>query len=190
MAVQVMKAPPTVMARHSGPPRRSYSSLAAQTRGAYRRDHALPKTVRPTLIVTARSLDWTAIERRRAEGVAVSLVPDIRWGRCDIKTTGLLANVLAKTEARKTSAYEAWLVDENGMITEGASTNAWIVTADNVLVTRDLKSNILAGVTRAAVLRALKGQGSNVRIEERAFSKDEAFAASEAFITSATGGVI
>jgi len=160
------------------------------TRGAYRRDHALPKAVRPTLIVTARSLDWTAIERRRAEGVAVSLVPDIRWGRCDIKTTGLLANVLAKTEARKMSAYEAWLVDENGMITEGASTNAWIVTADNVLVTRDLKSNILAGVTRAAVLRALKGQGSNIRIEERAFSKDEAFAASEAFITSATGGVI
>jgi D-alanine transaminase len=160
------------------------------TRGAHRRDHAFPKAERPTLIITARTLDWAAIEKRRAEGVTVALVPDIRWGRCDIKTTGLLPNAMAKTEARKKSAYEAWLVDENGMITEGASTNAWIVTKDNVLVTRDLKSNILAGVTRGAIMRALKEEGSNIRIEERAFSAAEAFAASEAFISSATGGVI
>jgi D-alanine transaminase len=160
------------------------------TRGAYRRDHALPKSGRPTMIVTARALDWAAIEKRRAEGVAVALLPDIRWGRCDIKTTGLLPNALAKTEARRKGAYEAWLVDENGMVTEGASTNAWIITKDNVLVTRDLKSNILAGVTRGAILRALKEEGSNFRIEERAFSAAEAFAASEAFISSATGGVL
>ena len=75
--------------------------------------------------------------------------PDIRWGRCDIKTTGLLPTVLAKTEARKAGAYEAWLVDEEGLVTEGASTNAWIVTEDDVVVTRAAQANnLLPGVTR------------------------------------------
>jgi D-alanine transaminase len=160
------------------------------TRGAHRRDHALPEKIRPTLILTARALDWSVIEKRRENGVAVMLLPDIRWSRCDIKTTGLLPNALAKTEAKKGGAFEAWLVDKDGLIAEGASTNAWIVTADNVLVTRDLKSNILAGVTRGGVLRALNEEGSNIRIEERGFSKEEAYAASEAFLTSASGGVI
>lgn len=159
------------------------------TRGAYRRDHAIPDKVRPSLIITARSLDPKTYDKRRADGIAVVTLKDIRWGRCDIKTTGLLPNVLAKTEARKAGAYEAWFVDAQGFITEGSSTNAWIITKNDVLVTRDLKSNILAGVTRKGVLAALSHHGINA-IEERAFTLKEAADASEAFITSASGGVI
>lgn len=159
------------------------------TRGAHRRDHMIPDVKRPSLIVTARTIDPQTYEKKRAEGIAVVTVPDIRWGRCDIKTTGLLPNVLAKTKARQAGAYEAWLVDAKGCITEGASTNAWIVTKDNVLVTRDLASNILAGVTRAGVFAALAREGINA-VEERAFTLAEAHAAREAFISSASGGVL
>ena len=158
------------------------------TRGAHRRDHPIPNQARPTLIMTARNLSAAAIEKRRVEGVGVVTLPDIRWGRCDIKTTGLLANVLAKTEARRAGAFEAWFVDRDGFITEGSSTNAWIVTAAGNLVTRDLGSNILAGVTRATILRALAKEG--MIIEERAFSLEEAKTAREAFFTSATGNVV
>jgi D-alanine transaminase len=159
------------------------------TRGAYRREHMIPDAKRPSLIVTARAIDPQSYEKRRAEGIAVASVPDIRWGRCDIKTTGLLPNVLAKTKARQAGAYEAWLVDAKGCITEGSSTNAWIVSKDDVLVTRDLASNILAGVTRAGVFAALSRAGINA-VEERAFTLAEAHAAREAFISSASGGVL
>jgi D-alanine transaminase len=159
------------------------------TRGAYRRDHAIPQTVRPSLMITARSLDPKTYDKRRVDGISVITVKENRWGRCDIKTTGLLPNVLAKTEARKAGAYEAWFVDPQGFVTEGSSTNAWIVTRKDVLVTRDLKANILAGVTRKGVLAALSHHGINA-IEERAFTLKEATEASEAFITSASGGVI
>jgi D-alanine transaminase len=159
------------------------------TRGAYRRDHAIPEQAKPSLIITARSLDPATYDKRRAEGIAVVTAKDIRWGRCDIKTTGLLPNVLAKTQARKGGAYEAWLIDDKGFVTEGASTNAWIVTSKDVLVTRELTANILAGVTRRGVLAALSRHGINA-IEERAFTLAEAKDAREAFITSASGGVI
>jgi D-alanine transaminase len=159
------------------------------TRGAYRRDHVVPGSPRLSLIMTARTFDVAAVERRRAEGVAVLTLPDLRWGRCDIKTTGLLANVLAKTEARKRGAFEAWLVDSDFMITEGTSTNAWIVTGEGVLVTRHLSHSILAGVTRAGVLASLASE-TGIRVEERPFSVDEALSAQEAFVTSASGGVI
>lgn len=158
------------------------------TRGTHRRDHPIPDAGRPTLIMTARNLSASAIAKRQAEGVGVVTLPDIRWGRCDIKTTGLLANVLAKTEARRAGAYEAWLVDRDGFVTEGSSTNAWIVTADGNLVTRDLGSNILAGVTRATIMRGLKRDG--LAVEERAFTLEEARGAREAFFTSATGNVM
>src|SRR5882672_1780892 len=159
------------------------------TRGAHRRDHPFPKSYRSTLIMTARSVNMAAVEKRRTEGTAVVTLPDIRWGRCDIKVTGLLPNVMAKTEARKRGAFEAWLVDRDGFITEGSSTNAWIVTGEGVLVTRKLSKNILAGVTRLGVLAALAREGFNA-IEERAFTVEEAYAAREAFMTSASGGVI
>ena len=159
------------------------------TRGAHRRDHPMPAAHMSTLIMTARPLNVASIEKRRAEGVAVITLPDIRWGRCDIKSTALLPNIMAKTEARKLGAFEAWLVDRDGLVTEGASTNAWIVTQEGVLVTRGLSPNILAGVTRLAVLNVLSGERINT-IEERAFTVEEAYAAREAFVTSASGGVI
>jgi D-alanine transaminase len=159
------------------------------TRGAHRRDHPMPGAHRSTLIMTARSINVGAVEKRRADGVAIVTLEDMRWGRCDIKTTGLLANVMAKTKARESGAFEAWFVDRDGLVTEGASTNAWIVTEEGVLVTRNLSHNILAGVTRLNVLNALAREGFNA-IEERAFSVKEAEAAREAFITSASGGVL
>ena len=158
------------------------------TRGAHRRDHPMPAAHRSTLIATMRTFNVAAVAKRRGEGVSVVTAPDIRWGRCDIKTTGLLANAMAKTEARNKGAFEAWFIDRNGFVTEGASTNAWIVTGEGVLVTRDLSQNILAGVTRLGVLSALAAQGANA-VEERAFTLEEAFTAREAFITSASGGV-
>jgi D-alanine transaminase len=159
------------------------------SRGAYRRDHAIPDNPKVSLLMTARSFDVAAVEKRRSEGIAVMTLPDLRWGRCDIKTTGLLANALAKTEARKHGAFEAWLVDTDLMITEGTSSNAWIVNSEGVLVTRHLSRNILAGVTRAGVLAALSSE-SGIRVEERPFSVNEALTAREAFITSASGGVV
>ena len=157
------------------------------TRGAVRRDHAVPDCPpRPTLIVTARSLDPLAIEQRREKGVRAISRPDERWARCDIKSTALLPNILAKTAARKEGAFEAWLVDRDGTITEGASTSAWIVTAEGRVVTRDLSHAILPGVTRRVILKA--AAEAQIPVEERKFTLDEAYAAREAFITAATLG--
>src|SRR5262249_52761488 len=97
------------------------------TRGTHRRDHFIPAGARPTLIVTARPFNAAAIEKRRSEGVAIFSTPDIRWGRCDIKSTALLPNVLAKSASQGKGGYEVWFVDERGLVTEGGSTNAWIV---------------------------------------------------------------
>jgi D-alanine transaminase len=158
------------------------------TRGALRRDHPIPERAQPSLIITARPLDMAAFAKRRAEGIAVTTSPDLRWGRCDIKSTGLLPNVLAKTEARRNGAYEAWLVDRDGLVTEGASTNAWIVTPEGKVVTRALGHAILPGVTRAGAIHALAE--AQLTVDERAFRVDEAYGAREAFITAATAGVV
>lgn len=156
------------------------------TRGAARRDHPIPEaTRRPTLIMTARELDAAALERRRDEGIKVITLPDERWARCDIKTTQLLANLLAKTAARKAGAYEAWLVDEAGFVTEGTSTNAWIVTPSGRLTTRQLTHAILPGVTRRVILEA--AAEAQLAISELQFTPAEAIEAHEAFISSATG---
>ena len=158
------------------------------TRGQAPRDHGFPKTaVRPSLIVTAKPVDYAAEARKAEKGVAVSTQPDIRWGRCDIKTVGLLPNVLAKQAAREAGAYEAWLIDEDGLVTEGASTNAWIVDARGVLVTRDTGANILRGVTRKHLIEL--AAALQIKVEERAFSVAEAQAASEAFLTAASAFV-
>jgi D-alanine transaminase len=158
------------------------------TRGVARRDFPFPPGIRPTLIVMARSNDPTRIEAMAAEGVAVVTVPDIRWGRVDIKTVALLPNVLAKQAAREQGAREAWLVDAQGRITEGASSNAWIVARDGKVVTHPLGRDILPGITRAVVLDVIKAQG--LAFEERAFTLEEAYAAREAFMTSASQIVI
>jgi D-alanine transaminase len=154
-------------------------------RGVARRDPAFPShKVEPSVVVTARPLDHKRVERLAATGIAVVSVPDNRWGRVDIKTVGLLPNVLARQTAIDQGAREAWFIDKAGLVTEGASANAWIVTADGKLVTRHADHAILRGITRTVVLDAVKGQG--LGIEERAFSLDEAYAAREAFVTSAT----
>jgi D-alanine transaminase len=159
------------------------------TRGAVRRDHPIPaKSPRPTLILTARAMDPVAVAKRLHDGIAVATQPDERWGRCDIKTTQLLANAMAKTAARKAGAYEAWLIDRYGNITEGASTTAWIVDREGRLITRELSNAILPGVTRRVILEA--AAQAQVPIVERAFTLEEAVSAKEAFISSATGAAV
>jgi D-alanine transaminase len=159
------------------------------TRGAFRRDHAVPDTQnRPTLILTARNIATAPMLARRHTGVPVTTMKDQRWARCDIKSTSLLANVLAKTEARRADAYEAWLVDRGGFVTEGSSTTAWIVDGQGRLVTRSLSPSILPGVTRR-VLIALADQ-AQIPVVERAFSVEDARNASEALLTAATAGIM
>jgi D-alanine transaminase len=159
------------------------------TRGTARRDHPFPpEGTPPSVVITARSLPLSKGNAAAKKGVAVVTHPDIRWGRCDIKTVGLLANVLAKQAAKERGAAEAWLVDEMGLVTEGSSTNAWIVDENGKLRTRDTQANILQGITRAAVMALIADEG--LELEERAFSVDEAKRAREAFYTSASGFVM
>lgn len=159
------------------------------TRGQARRDFPFPAPgTRPSVVVTARNLDHAKIERTAAEGIAVVTVPDNRWGRVDIKSVSLLPNVLAKEAARTAGAREAWFVDKDGFVTEGASSNAWIVTRDGTLITRPAESGILRGVTRTVVLDLVAAQ--KLAFEERNFSVDEAYAAREAFVTSASQTVM
>jgi D-alanine transaminase len=159
------------------------------TRGTFRRDHPFPKTdARPTLVMTVRAMDPALTLAKRQDGIRVITQPDQRWGRCDIKTTQLLANVMAKSAAREQKAYEAWLVDDDGFVTEGTSTNAWIVTAEGEIVTRDLSHAILPGITRQVILQA--AAEAQLAVRERKFTPDEARNAREAFISSATGAAI
>jgi len=155
------------------------------TRGVARRDFPFPsRDTRPSLVVTARSNDLERLEQIAAEGIAVITVPDMRWQRVDIKSVALLPNVLAKQSAREQGAREAWLTDAEGRITEGASSNAWIVNRDGKLITHPLGHDILPGITRSVVIDAIKAQG--LAFEERAFTLEEAYAAREAFVTSAS----
>ncbi|HEV2652784.1 MAG TPA: D-amino-acid transaminase [Rhizomicrobium sp.] len=156
------------------------------TRGAVRRDHPIPSSQpRPTLMLTARGMDVDGLTRRKEQGIAAITRPDERWARRDIKTTQLLANLLAKTEARKAGAYEALLVDDDGFITEGSSMNAWIVDGEGRLVTRSLTHEILPGVTRRVILdAAAEGQ---LPVVERSFTPEDVLTAREAFVSAATG---
>jgi D-alanine transaminase len=159
------------------------------SRGVARRDHAFPaKATAPSIVVTAKAIDFAANEKIASDGVAVITVPDQRWARADIKSVSLLPNVLAKQAAREQGAREAWLVDKSGHVTEGSSSNAWIINRDGKLLTRHLDHGILPGVTRAVLIDSLKSHG--VELEERAFTVEEAYAAREAFITSATQSVM
>lgn len=157
------------------------------TRGVAPRDHPFPANARTQVVMTARRAKPQPASFGE-DGVKVIALPDIRWRRCDIKSVSLLPNVLAKQAAREAGAYEAWMVEENGMVTEGSSTNAWIITGDRKLVTRNASEAILNGVTRLAVLRLAREEG--LEFVERAFSLDEAKAAREAFITSTSALVL
>ncbi len=155
------------------------------TRGSADRDFKFPKDVKPTLIAFTQAKKLVD-NPDAVRGVSVITVPDIRWARRDIKSVMLLAPVLGKQAAHEAGAFEAWMV-EDGKVTEGTSSNAYIVK-DGKVITRGLSNSILAGCTRRALFRLAKEKG--VTIEERAFTPDEAYAADEAFLTSASNFVM
>ncbi|WP_375414768.1 D-amino-acid transaminase [uncultured Bradyrhizobium sp.] len=153
------------------------------TRGAaIPRDFAFPKHPKPTLVMFASAKDIVNAASAKT-GIGVVTVPDIRWARRDIKSVALLAQVLAKQAAAEAGCAEAWMI-EDGKVTEGGSSSAFILTQDDVLVTRQNSSAILPGCTRKAVMKLAEER--QLRVEERAFSVDEALAGKEAFITSAS----
>ncbi|MEA2986761.1 MAG: D-alanine transaminase [Alphaproteobacteria bacterium] len=159
------------------------------SRGVARRDHAFPPVgTAPSVVVTARSTDRSVAERAAAAGVAVITVPESRWERVDIKAIALLPNVLAKQAAKEQGAREAWFVAKDGYVTEGSSSNAWIVSRDGKVITRPADHGILRGVTRTVLLNVLKAQG--LELDERPFTVEEAYAAREAFITSASQSIM
>jgi D-alanine transaminase len=191
MAMPMSRAALTVVLRETVRKNRIRDGIVylQVTRGAARRDHAFPhpSTV-PSVVVTARSVDFAAAGRKAAEGVAVITLPDNRWGRCDIKTVGLLPNALAKQTAKEAGAYEAWFVDADGYVTEGSSTNAWIVDQSGRIRTRSTEANILRGVTRATLLKVAEAGGYTV--SEEPFTVEDAKAAREAFLTAASSLVV
>ncbi|MBL0892310.1 MAG: D-amino-acid transaminase [Gemmatimonadaceae bacterium] len=154
------------------------------TRGVAERDFAFPASIKPTAFAWARPKRLS--DDPNASGLTVHVVPDIRWGRCDIKSTAMLAQVLAKQAAREAGAGEA-LMHENGVVTEGGSSNVWIVNQGE-LQTRPVSEDILAGITRDVVVEVARELGLVVR--ERAFTVEQAMAADECFLTSATSFVL
>jgi D-alanine transaminase len=157
------------------------------TRGVAKRDFPFPQETPSTLVLTTRNFQFDN-NKSVQKGVAAITVPDIRWKRRDIKTTMLLAQVLAKQEAIEDGAYDAWMVDDQGFVTEASSSNAWIVTKDGKLVTRNATSSILRGVTRTAFEKICADL--QMKIEERPFTPEEAYQAQEAFNTSAVALVV
>jgi D-alanine transaminase len=159
------------------------------SRGRARRDHGFPEpTVRPTLVMTARALDLSRYDAMAGRGVSIITLPEMRWARCDIKSTALLPNVLAKQQAREAGCFEAWFVASDGTITEGASTNAWIVDQDGRLRTRGLSNQILPGITRGEILSLCRQHG--LEYTEVPFTESDVGKAREAFVTAATIGAM
>lgn len=156
-------------------------------RGVAPRNHLFPTTARPTLIVTVRRAPFPSL-RELGEGVAVITAPDMRWRRCDIKSVGLIANVLARQRAGEAGCREVWQVDAEGRVTEGAGSNAYIVDGAGRVVTRPLGPEILGGVTREVVLELARAEG--IGVMERPFTVAEALAAREAFLTSTSSLVL
>ena len=156
------------------------------TRGAAEREYVFPKDATPTVVMFTQPKNMIASPLAET-GAAVITVPDLRWKRRDIKSIGLLAQVLAKQAAAEAGVSEAWMV-EDGLITEGGSSTAFILTNERKVVTRPLSTAVLPGITRLSVMRLAKENG--LTIEERAFSVDEALGAAEAFLTSASSLVM
>ena len=155
------------------------------TRGVARRDFVFPPDgTSSSLIVIARQTDRDKAEAIAAKGISVLSMPDNRWDRVDIKSVALLPNALARQAAKEKGAREAWFVDPDGYVTEGAASNAWIVTREGSLVTRPAEHGILRGVTRTTLLDLARRDG--ITAVERPFTLEEAKAAREAFVTAAT----
>ncbi len=157
------------------------------SRGQAPRNHVFPRNAVPSLVVTVRRAPFPK-PAEIEDGVGVITLPDQRWKRCDIKSISLLPNVLAKQQAAEQGAREAWLVDADGLVTEGSSANAYIVDQSGTIVTRPLGPEILGGITRQNLFAAAAALG--IPIEERAFSVEEARAAREAFLTSTSSLVL
>jgi D-alanine transaminase len=157
------------------------------TRGVAPRDHKFPARPKTAFVATLRRSRPPSAAQIE-QGVSVITLPDIRWERCDIKSISLLPNLLAKQKAAAAGAFEAWLVDDHDRVTEGSSTNAWIVTADGKLVTRDAGAAILNGITRQRVIKLVESEG--IAFEQRAFGRDEAMRAREAFLSSSSSFVL
>ncbi len=157
------------------------------TRGVAPRDHKFPKSAKPALVMTAKQTK-PASPQQLSKGLGVLTRPDIRWKRPDIKSISLLPNCLAKQDATEAGAGEAWLIDAEGKVTEGSSTNAWIVTKDKRVITREAERQILNGITRRVLLDVMRAEGYS--FEERPFSLEEAQEASEAFLTSSSNFVM
>ncbi len=153
------------------------------TRGVAARDHKFPRNTKPAVVMTARAIPEFP-QAMLDDGVKVLTIPDVRWSRCDIKSIALLPNILGKQAAAEADAYEAWMVDGGDHITEGASSNAWIVTPDNTLVTQPTGQRILAGITRQAIISLAAELGYSV--EERPFTVTEAYHAKEAFMSNSS----
>jgi D-alanine transaminase len=153
------------------------------TRGVAPRDFRFPKGAEPSLVMTTRHMTFGS-PKLMEEGVSVVTIPDIRWQRRDIKSIALLPQALGKQQAAEAGAFEAWMVDPDGTVTEGTSSNAWIVTGEGVLVTRPATNLILNGITRLRILKLAAAAG--LSHEERPFTVEEACRAREAFISSAT----
>lgn len=156
------------------------------TRGAAPRDHVFPKAAKPTLVCTAKRRNWPK-PGGAPRGVSAITTPDDRWGRCDIKSVGLLANVLAKEKAKKAGAGEALFVSEDGVVREGGSSNLYIVDDEGIVWTHPLGPEILGGVTRATVLNL--AEKAQIRVRQEPFDVKTLLSAKEAFVTSATSFV-
>jgi D-alanine transaminase len=156
------------------------------TRGSAERDFAYPENTRSNVVAFTQSRPLIANPYAET-GVKVITIPDLRWKRRDIKSTSMLAQAMGKQEAKLKGAYEAWMV-ENGMVTEGTSSSAFIFDAQGVIRTQPLGHHILPGVTRRAVLRLAALEGTT--LEERPFSVAEALSAREAFLTAASAFVL
>ena len=156
-------------------------------RGVAPRNHLFPRAMHPSLIVTVRRASFPKAAEL-AHGVAVVTLPDERWKRCNVKSISLLANVLARQQGAEAGCREVWLYDTNGFVTEGSSSNAFIVDREGCLVTRPLGPEILGGVTRSVVLELARNAG--IQVVERAFTVEEAYSAREAFLTSTSSLIL
>ena len=157
------------------------------TRGVARRTHLVPEDTPSSLVVTA-SREGFRDARVHEQGVAVITIPDIRWKRCDIKSIALLPNILGKQKASREKAFDAWQVNGHDIITEGTTTNAWIVAHSGEVITHPANRSILSGITRRVVMELAAGEGLDVC--ERPFTVAEACGAKEAFMTSTTNYVV
>ena len=157
------------------------------SRGVAPREHSYGAGLQPVVVVTARPIDRQKRAAIMQNGIAVVSVPDQRWARCDIKSISLLPNVLARQTARNQGVAEAWQIGEDGFVTEGAATNAWIVDAEGCLRTRPAGPEILNGITRQVLMQCAAELG--LKVHETPFTLDEAKAAQEAFSTASTMSV-